>query len=112
MNNLNAQPVSLTPILGTPLLYQVNADTTGKAVPIQNQRLHNIAVQGANFGSGTVAIEWSLDGTTWSPLLGTDGKAITFTQNGLVGSLSINGIYLRASLSGSTGAQNVTVTLN
>jgi hypothetical protein len=112
MSNLNASQVTQTPILGTPLLYQVNADNIGKAVPIQNQRLHNLAVQGANFGSGTVAIEWSLDGTTWSPLLGTDGKAITFTQNGLVGSLSINGIYLRASLSGSTGAQNVTVTLN
>lgn len=112
MNNLNASQVTQTPILGTPLLYQVNADNVGNAVPIQNQRLHNLAVQGANFGSGTVAIEWSLDGTTWSPLLGTDGKAITFTQNSLVGSLSINGIYLRASFSGSTGAQNVTVTLN
>lgn len=112
MNNLNASQVTQTPILGTPLLYQVNTDTVGNAVAIQNQRLHNLAVQGANFGSGTVAIEWSLDGTTWSPLLGTDGKAITFTQNGLIGSLSINGVYLRASLSGSTGAQNITVTLN
>ena len=104
--------MNTTPILGTPLLYQVNKDSVGNPIPLQNQTAHTLAVQATNFGAGAVTIEWSLDNTEWSPLLGADGKAVTFTQNGLVSGLLLNGIYLRASLSGSTGAQNVTVTLN
>ncbi|MFN8787776.1 MAG: hypothetical protein ACK5XF_00275 [Neisseriaceae bacterium] len=58
MTNVNAQQTTSSPILGTPLLYQVNQNTIGHAVAIQNNNIHTLAIQGANFGGGTVAIEW------------------------------------------------------
>ena len=113
-NNTNAvelDQVIPSPILGTPLLYQVNKDTVGNAVPIQNQSPHTLAVQAANFGGGTVTVEWSLDAITWNPLLDNNAQPATFTQNTLKVGLTFNSIYLRASLAGSTNAQNVTVTI-
>ncbi|MBP9742795.1 MAG: hypothetical protein KBD37_05505 [Burkholderiales bacterium] len=105
-------PATLYPVLGTPLLYQVNADTIGKPVAIQNQSIHTLAVQATNFSGGTVTIEWSLDAVIWNPLLDNEAKPITFTQNGLKAGLTFNGIYLRTSLSGSTNPQNVTATIS
>ncbi len=100
------------PILGTPLLYQVNQDTVGNSVTIQNQSLHTLAVQATDFGSGSVNIEWSLDGEIWNPLLDSTQQPEVFKQNTLLAGLSFNGIYLRASLAGSKNAQNVTVTIS
>lgn len=100
------QQIKPLPILGTPLLYKVNADTIGNIVTIQNQATHTIAIQGTDFGGGAVIIEWSLDAVIWNPLFGN------VTQNGIVGSLTYNAIYLRARLSGSKNAQNITVTIS
>ncbi len=100
-----------SPILGTPLLYQINKDTVGNPVSFQNQISHTLAVQAVSFGGGTVTVEWSIDAITWSPLLDINNNPAVFTQNALNVGLTFNSIYLRASLSGSTNAQNVTVTV-
>ena len=94
-------------ILGTPLLNQVNVDTTGDAVSVLSKSAHTIAVQAANFGGGTVTIEWSLDGDTWSQLLDNASQPLSFTQNTVKAGLTFIGIYIRARLYGSTGAQGV-----
>ncbi|MCE3267829.1 MAG: hypothetical protein K0R49_81 [Burkholderiales bacterium] len=105
------KPLKALPVLGTPLLYQVSQDTVGNPVPIQNQTPHTLAIQAADFGGGTVTIEWSLDAATWNPLLDSAGQPAAFTENTLKVGISFCGIYLRASLAGSTNPQNLTVTL-
>lgn len=111
-NNMHiVTPRRASPILGTPLLYQVNEDTIGNPVAIQNQASHTLAIQAANFGGGTVTIEWSLDALAWNPLLDFNEQPAIFTQNTLKVGLTFTGIYLRASLSGSTNAKNITVTI-
>lgn len=102
----------VVPVLGTPLLYEVNQDTVGNSVAIQNQSLHTLAVQAVDFGGGSVSMEWSLDGVLWNQLLDNAQQPAVFKQNSLWTGLSFNGIYLRASLFGSKNAKSVTVTIS
>ena len=51
----DAVNLSTPGILGTPLLYKVNANTTGHAVAIQNTFTHTLAAHGI-FGGGQALI--------------------------------------------------------
>jgi hypothetical protein len=59
-----------------------------------------------NFSGATVALEASPDGTNWFAI----GQAVTFAQNG-VGGFALGPCKLRATVSGASGATNVSAIL-
>jgi hypothetical protein len=93
----------------TPLLNNVNVDTVGEPLPIFATKPHTLAVQADDLGGGNITIEWSVDADSWDTLIDTSGNLAIYTQNVLKVNLTFESIYLRATLSGSTNAQNVFV---
>ena len=95
----------------TKLLNNVSVDTVGVG-PLGDGGNKVLAVWGAAFGGGSVTIEASPDGgTTWITLT-YGGNPAVFTTNTIrlldrIG----QGMQIRASLSGSTGASNVNADL-
>lgn len=90
------------------LLDEVDVDTVGDAVAVDGGE-HTVVVWGANFGGGTVTIELSPDdGTTWITLQDWSLTNVDFTANEarMIGALG-QGLKLRAVLSGSAGASDV-----
>ena len=84
-----------------------NADT-GVAVDLTDYADRSVQVDGI-FGSATVVVEGSNDGTTWFTLRDPQGLTLSFTANGLKQIMETT-MYLRASSSGGTGT-TVNVTL-
>ncbi len=93
------------------LLDNANADTTGSPVTGSGAS-KSITVFADNFGGGTVTLELSDDnGGHWVPVT-QEGTAVTFVENtsAFLRKLA-QGQKIRAKLSGSSGASNVTLVM-
>lgn len=62
------------------------------------------------FGSATVIMQGSNDGTNWFPLNNLQGTAFSLTQAGAKGIAEV-ARYMRPSTSGGDGTQSLTVTM-
>lgn len=78
------------------------ADATGAGFPFPEYADICVSATGT-FGSGTVNIEGSNDGTTWVAVHNTAGTAATISTAALVQLLE-RPLYMRATLTGSTAA--------
>lgn len=91
------------------LLENVSVDTDGTGVGADGGS-KTVAVWATDFGSGTVTLQGSPDGgTTWITLT-ISGSSATFTANAIrmIDRLG-QGMQVRATLSGSSGASGVYV---
>jgi hypothetical protein len=84
-----------------------NADT-GVQIDLTDYADRSVQVEGT-FGSATITIQGSNDGTNWQTVRGPDSVALTFTASGLKQVLETT-LYLRVISAGGTGT-SVTVTL-
>lgn len=91
------------------LLEDVDVDTNGTGV-YGDGGPKPIAIWATNFGGGTVTIQGSPDaGTTWVTLT-VDAVDATFTANAIRYVVRIGrGMQIRATLTGSAGADSVNV---
>ena len=85
-----------------------NADTAA-SVAYGSFADRSVAVTGT-FGSATVVIQGSNDGSNWYTLNDLQGAALSFTAAGLKGIAEVT-LYIRPSASGGGGTQSVTVKL-
>ncbi len=93
------------------LLKDVDIDTVGDSVNILNSGPKTVIVTGT-FGSGTITLEISLDGITWTVLQKEDGTDFTITGSTQFSLTWLNvGLFLRASLAGSSGASGINVAI-
>jgi hypothetical protein len=95
------------------LLDKVSTDTVGGIFPGDGKdKVLNITA--TSLGGGTISVELSdTTGTLWAPAMYKDDVPFEVTT---IGAYKLEkmpaGIYIRASLSGSTGANNVSVELS
>jgi hypothetical protein len=88
------------------LLQNVSIDTVGVSVGgTGNSKIIQIAA--TSFGGGSVILEGSLDNTLWTTLTYGGNPAIFTSGKILKLDFWPTGMYVRASLTGSTGANNV-----
>jgi hypothetical protein len=82
----------------------------GSTTPIKTDSGHRYftSLQG-NFAGATIALEWSLDGITWSPLHDSNG-AITYTESGQGSDFVAPGTHLRLTTT-NAGATSVNYNL-
>lgn len=85
-----------------------NADTFA-AAPVGAAALRSVQIEGT-FGSATVVIQGSLDGTNYQTLTDLQGSAISKTTTALEGIAEFTA-FIKPSASGGGGTQSVTVTL-
>lgn len=70
---------------------------------------YNLYTQGSFDSGATVLIEWSLDNVTYTAIKDCDGNALIITENSIETFLELNvGIYLRATLAGTSGGTDIT----
>lgn len=96
------------------LLDNVAVNTTGSPIAIQDKVPKNLFIYAANFGGGTVTVEWSLStevDAVWTTCTDPLGNPIAVTFNYMYTSLTLYGAFYRAKLTGSTGASDVSVRL-
>lgn len=84
-----------------------NADATGVGFPFPEYADVCVSATGT-FGTGTINIEGSNDGTNWVPVHNTGGTAATTTTAALIQLLE-RPMYLRPRMSGNTGGESVSV---
>lgn len=89
----------------TNLLVNQTADIANPSPIDADGAIKTYAVWG-NFGGGTVTLQASPDnGSTWITLKKSDGSDANFTSNSIeIIDVMKNGLKIRATLSGSTGA--------
>jgi hypothetical protein len=95
----------------TMLLQSVSVDTNGTGIPADGGS-KTLSIWADNFGGGSVTIQGSPDGgTTWITLT-YGGNPAVFTSNTvrLINRLG-QGMQVRATLTGSSGASNVNADL-
>ncbi len=93
------------------LLKDVDVDTVGTAVNIIYSGPKTVIVNGT-FGAGTVTLEISLDGVVWTVLQKEDGTDFTISGPTQFSLTWLNvGLFIRASLAGSSGANSVNVAI-
>ena len=92
------------------LLDNVAVDGSGAAHFVDGGT-YSLFVQATAFGGGSVSVESSVDGTTWITL-SESGTPIALTGNAVrsIAGLS-QGLMVRGTLTGSTAASGVTVTM-
>lgn len=79
-----------------------NADN-GEAVSLPWYDYRSIQVIATNYGSATLVIQGSLDGTNWVTLADPNGNALSFTSGAKLEAVLENTRYVRPSTSGGTG---------
>lgn len=93
------------------LLDAVDVDTVGSGEPGAGGP-YNLTVFADNFGGGTVSIEISDDnGSHWVPVTFLGVALLVTTDTSLLINKISQGQLIRASLSGSSGASNVSAIL-
>lgn len=78
-----------------------NADT-GTAIQLSNFPKKTIDIRGT-FGSATVVVQGSMDGTNWVTLNDSGGNALSFTSASGLKVILENPKHIRVSTSGGTG---------
>lgn len=79
-----------------------NADT-GEPVAMPNYSERCVQVIATDYGSATLVIEGSLDGSNWMTLTDELGNALSLTSGAVIKSISEKVRYVRPSTSGGTG---------
>lgn len=82
----------------------------GSTTPLKTDSGHRYfsSVQGT-FSGASIALEWSLDGTAWSPIYDNNG-AIIYTESGQGSDFVAPGTHIRLTTSGA-GATSVNYNL-
>ena len=93
------------------LLDNVNVNTTGDPF-IGKGAGQTLLITADDLGGGSVSLETSLNKTTgWTPVFYDGAPFVVTTVGAYYLRKNAQGLYMRAVLSGATGASNVTVAL-
>lgn len=115
-----AQAATLTPVttnikpsVGYASISVWSAGATGDVgTAVAFPTYHNKVVQvTGTFGAGTVAMEGSINGTNYAPLLDAAGAAVSFTTTGIK-QIATNARYIRPNISGGAASAMVITLLS
>jgi hypothetical protein len=91
--------------------FSVTADGNTTGIALAHRAPLVAFAYGSSFGSGTIALEFSFDNSTWVAVKDYGGTAVSFTANGMSKKIELpQGVRVRTATTGSTNP-SVTVSI-